>query len=95
MGEMLVPEPYHTSALSGEAWLIELLLGHLEWIHRKLGVHAHVFTRLVDELCELKHDDSKFVSLKEQVRIFLYMSVTGPSIRHTGEHFQQSNETIS
>jgi len=22
------PEPYHTSALSGEAWVIELLVGH-------------------------------------------------------------------
>ena len=90
-----VPEPYHTSALSGEAWLIELLLGHLEWICCELGVHAHMFTRLVDELRELKHDDSKFISLEEQVRIFLYISVTGLSIRHTSEHFQQSNETIS
>jgi len=89
------PQPYHTSVLSGEAWLIELLLGHPERIRCELGMHAHVFTRLVDTLRELKHDDSKFVSLEEQVAIFLYMSVTGLSIRHTSERFQRSNETIS
>jgi len=27
-----VPEPYHTSALSGEAWVIELLVGHPDHI---------------------------------------------------------------
>ncbi|KIN98454.1 hypothetical protein M404DRAFT_157497, partial [Pisolithus tinctorius Marx 270] len=36
-----------------------------------------------------------FVSLEEQLAIFLYMSVTGLTIRHIGEHSQQSNETIS
>ncbi|KIN97258.1 hypothetical protein M404DRAFT_160930, partial [Pisolithus tinctorius Marx 270] len=36
-----------------------------------------------------------FVLLEEQLAIFLYMSVTGLTIRHVSEHFQWSNETIS
>ncbi|KIN95067.1 hypothetical protein M404DRAFT_115192, partial [Pisolithus tinctorius Marx 270] len=36
-----------------------------------------------------------FVSLEEQLATFLYMSVTGLTIRHISEHFQWSNETIS
>ncbi|KAJ7081525.1 hypothetical protein C8R44DRAFT_527075, partial [Mycena epipterygia] len=38
---------------------------------------------------------SKHVTLEEQVAIFLYTCVTGLSIRHVGERFQRSNETIS
>ncbi|KIO00268.1 hypothetical protein M404DRAFT_153038 [Pisolithus tinctorius Marx 270] len=41
------------------------------------------------------HGNSRFVSLEEQLAIFLYTSITGLSIRHVGEHFQRSNDTIS
>jgi len=57
---------------------------------------VHVFLALVHELwavCGLR--DSCYVGLNEQVAIFLYMCVTGLSIRHVGERFQHSNETIS
>ncbi|KAF9231323.1 hypothetical protein BU15DRAFT_9657, partial [Melanogaster broomeanus] len=66
------PEPYHTSALSGEAWVIELLLGHPNRICCELGMHAHVFAALVSELRSMGQKDSKFVSLEEQLAIFLY-----------------------
>ena len=89
------PEPYHTSALSGEGWVIELLTGHPERIRCELGIHAPAFATLISELRALGHTDSKFVSLEEQLAIFLYTSVTGLSIRHVGERFQHSNETIS
>jgi hypothetical protein len=39
--------------------------------------------------------DSWHVGLDEQAAIFLYMCVTGLSVRHVGERFQHSNETIS
>ena len=59
-------------------------------------MNLHVFLLLVEELRSLCHlEDSKFVTLQEQVAIFLYMCVTGLSIRHVGEWFQHSNETIS
>jgi hypothetical protein len=89
------PVPYHTSALSGAAWVMELLAGHPERIRCELGLHKHVFLELIQELRRSGHSDSRFVSLEEQLAIFLYMSVTGLTIRHTGERFQRSNETIS
>ncbi|KIK99048.1 hypothetical protein PAXRUDRAFT_78256, partial [Paxillus rubicundulus Ve08.2h10] len=36
-----------------------------------------------------------FISLEEQLTIFPYSSVTGLTIRHVGECFQWSNDTIS
>jgi hypothetical protein len=88
-------EPYHTSALSGEAWLLELLCGHPNRIRTELGVSLEVFGNLVQELRDIGHRNSRNVSLEEQLAIFLYMSVTGLTIRHVGERFQRSNETIS
>jgi len=88
-------EPYHTSILTGEGWVMELLAGHHKRIRCELGVHHHVFLELIQELRQLGHDRSKYVSLEEQLAIFLYMSVTGLTIRHVGERFQRSNETIS
>ena len=88
-------EPYHTSILTGQGWVMELLDGHPERIRCELGVHRHVFLELIQELRRLGYDRSKYVSLEEQLAIFLYMSVTGLTIRHVGERFQRSNETIS
>lgn len=87
--------PYHTSALSGLAWLQELLDGHPDRIKTELGVRKEVFEKLVETLEEIGHQGSRFVSLKEQVAIYLYMCVTGLSVRHVGERFQRSNETIA
>jgi len=89
------PEPYHTSILTGEGWVLELLTGHPERIHCELGVHRHIFVKLVSDLRSLGHTNSRFVSLEEQLAIFLYSCVTGLTIRHVGERFQRSNETIS
>jgi hypothetical protein len=88
-------EPYHTSALSGTAWVTELLTGHPERIRCELGVHKHVFYVLINLLRQAGCRDSKHVLLEEQLAIFLYASVTGLSICHLGERFQRSNETIS
>jgi len=88
-------EPYHTSILTGEGWVLELLAGHPKRIRCELGVHRHVFLELIQELRQLGHDRSKYVSLEEQLAIFLYISVTGMTVRHAGERFQRSNETIS
>jgi hypothetical protein len=43
-------QAYHTSALSGTAWILELLEGHPEHICCELGVHKHVFHFLVSYL---------------------------------------------
>ena len=90
-----IPQPYHTSALSGEAWLIELILGHLDRIRCELGVDVHTFKALTLELRCYSHQALTHVSLEEQLTIFLYICVTGLPIRHVGERFQRSNDTIS
>jgi hypothetical protein len=92
---LFIREPYHTSILTGEGWVMELLSGHLNHICWELGVSHDVFAALILELQNMGHDNSKYVSLEEQLSIFLYMCVTGVTIRHTGERFQRSNETIS
>ena len=89
------PIPYHTSVLSGEAWVKELLAGHPERIHTELGMHHAAFLELISTLQNLGHSDSRFITLKEQLSIFLYTCVTGLTLRHVGERFQRSNETIS
>ena len=86
--------PYHTSALSGEAWVQELINGHPEPIRCELGVHKHVFHALIAYLKNIGHTHSRYVTIEEQLSIFLYKCVTRLSIWHVGEHFQRSNDTI-
>jgi hypothetical protein len=88
-------QPYHNSSLTGASWVEELVYGHPERIRNCLRMHVHVFLALVSELqlCGLK--DSRYISLKEKTAIFLYTCVTGLSIRHVGERFQRSNDTVS
>lgn len=90
-----VRQLYHTSILSGRAWVQELLYGHPERIRTELGMHEPVFRALIYDLYQMGHRDSKNITLEEQLAIFLYMCVTGLTIRHVGERFQRSNETIS
>jgi hypothetical protein len=87
--------PYHTSALSGYAWVQELCNGHPDRIKSELGMRLHVFRALVEALRGIGLQDTKYITLEEHLAIFLYTSVTGLSIRHVGERFQHANATIS
>jgi hypothetical protein len=87
--------PYHTSALTGEAWVQELLTGHPERIRNELGFHREVFDELIRSLHDGGQGPSRHISLEEKLAIFLYTCVTGLSLRHVGEHFQHATETIS
>jgi hypothetical protein len=87
--------PYHTSALSGASWVVELLQGHPERIRCELGVHEHVFRFIVSYLQMIGVQHSRGVLIEEQLAIFLYKCVTGLSIRHVAERFQRSNDTVS
>ena len=88
-------QEYHTSKLSGQEWVDELIRGHPNRIHTELGVRLHVFIQLIIQLQQMVYRDSRHITLEEQLAIFLYACVTGLSIRHLGERFQRSNETIS
>ena len=86
---------YHDSALSGIAWVLELLTGHPECIRKELGVHRHVFYALRNTLKAAGCRRSKYVTLEEQLAIFLYTCVTGLSLVHVCERFQRSPDTAS
>ncbi|EIM85166.1 uncharacterized protein STEHIDRAFT_33492, partial [Stereum hirsutum FP-91666 SS1] len=64
--------PYHTSILSGEGWMLELLRGQPDRIHSELGFKYHTFHILLQELRLLGYGDSRHCSLEEQLGIFLY-----------------------
>ena len=89
------PEPYHTSILSRQSWVDELIEGHPAHIRWELGVSWEVFLEMITMLHNFGYDSSKYMQIEEQLAIFLYMSVTGLTICHTGECFQCSNEMIS
>jgi hypothetical protein len=79
--------PYHDSALTSAAWVCELLRGHPKHIHKELGVHKHVFQALIGALQNARYIQSKFITLEEQLAIFLYTCVTGLSLGHVCECF--------
>jgi DDE superfamily endonuclease len=59
-------------------------------------MNKHVFRCLVETLHRRGGiDDSRHVSLEEQIGIFLYTCVTGASNRKVQERFQRSGDTIS
>ena len=90
------PIPFHTSTLTGKAWVLELLNGHPDRMWISLGVLVEVFQQLVDMLtqhCSFTHSHNG-IYVEEQLAHFLYTAVTGLSSWHVSEHFQRSNETI-
>ncbi|KAF8225301.1 hypothetical protein L208DRAFT_1306718, partial [Tricholoma matsutake] len=85
--------PYHTSGLTGAAWVAEMLEGHPEWIHCELGVHLHVFKIIVAYLQIIGVDHSRGVLLEEQLAIFLDKCVTGLSICHVSKYLDMQVST--
>jgi hypothetical protein len=90
-------EDLHTSALTGRAWLNELLTGHPEHIYIAMGMRRHVFLALVFQIRALGYMENQQsrIELDESLAIFLYTCVTGLAIDHVAERFQHSHTTIS
>src|ERR1700722_9954702 len=58
--------PVHTSKLSGQEWMEELLNGHDERFYNEMGMHKHVFQQLLKVLAKLGGlKDSKYISAVE------------------------------
>src|ERR1700761_3274612 len=89
--------PYHDSILMGEKWLIELISSRNQHrFYEQLRISKDAFFTLVKELEEHRSIvQTRNVSSKEQVAIFLYTVVTNLSNRKVVERFQWSGETIS
>ncbi|KAG2031187.1 hypothetical protein BDR03DRAFT_876458, partial [Suillus americanus] len=63
--------PYHTSILTGEAWIYEFIAGHPDRICHNLSINLEVFEALVWILKQ--HDiyqSRNGISVEEQLRIF-------------------------
>jgi hypothetical protein len=89
------PVPYHNSILTGEMWVQELLHGHPERIKTELGMSVPTFVAFCAALRMAGLSGSRWVTVHEQAAIFLYTSRTGLRLRHVGERFQRTIETIS
>lgn len=90
------PIPKHTSILTGEAWLNELLLGHPGRFKESMGMEKPVFKALLLYLkVKSRLRDSKYVSAAEQLAIFCHLVITGSTNRLLQERFQRSADTIS
>ena len=88
--------PQNTSALSGHAWIRELLASHPRRFHNMLGMSKHVFRTLARELQEFSGlQDSKHIALEEQLALFVHMCQIGGTQRGMQECFQHSPDTIS
>lgn len=89
--------PYHTSVFSGHQWVLELISdsSHPKRILAELGLSKVQFLLLVNELRSMGLEDTRNVTLEEQVAIFLYICITGLTTVHVGERFQRSNDTIT
>ena len=87
--------PYHTSILSRQGWVNELLIGHPRHIRVELGVEWDTFIFLVKAMQTLGLQSSHHVLIEEQLAIFLYTAVTGLTSNHIGECFQHSTGTIT
>ena len=88
--------PQHTSRLSGQQWVDELITGHDVRFYNELGMQKFVFRRLLavleqnGQLSETCH-----VSTSEQLAIFLHYVQRGLSNHALQERFQRSGDTIA
>ncbi|KAI0264053.1 hypothetical protein BGY98DRAFT_885729, partial [Russula aff. rugulosa BPL654] len=65
--------PQHTSILSGQKWIDELISGHDGRFYNEMGIHKHVFWSLLSVLRrETDLHDTRHVSAEEQLAIFLH-----------------------
>lgn len=94
-GSRFIKTPQHTSVLSGQLWLDELLGGHDGRFYNELGMQKFVFRRLLTMLeTNAGLQGTRHVSAAEQAAIFLHYVCRGLSNRALQERFQRSGDTI-
>ena len=92
-----IPRPMHTSSLSGHAYIHELLNSDNSIrIQRVLRMKPEVFLFLCKELQDKGGlTPTRFITVKEQVGMFLFTVARSASNRDVQERFQHSGETVS
>lgn len=87
---------YRDSTLSGNAYANKLLSGHLEHFRQVRRMKRPIFMKLCDVIrCKNLLSDTRDVTLKEQLIMFLFTIINNTVNRLVQEHFQHSSETIS
>ena len=87
--------PMHTSSLSGEQWVQELLHGHEDRIYNELGMRKAVFRQLLAVLrMDAGVQGTRYVSAEEQLATFLHYVHRALPNRALQERFQRSVLTI-
>lgn len=95
-GSLYSKSRMHTSILTGEARMKELLTGHPITFYNSFGMSIHVFKLLLSKLRQYtSFRSSRYVSDIEQLGIFLWICRKGASVRDTMYIFQHSPDTIS
>jgi hypothetical protein len=92
----LFQQPCYISPYTGHDWVKELMHPdtHPDHIRKSLGIRLHVFGKFLHVLKRIECSDSKYVTLEEQLAIFLHACVTGLRTCHLCERFQRSGEMI-
>ncbi|XP_059635842.1 protein ALP1-like [Cornus florida] len=83
------------SILQGETYVMEILNGHRERCYENFRMYPEVFRTLCSTLKGIGLKDSKFLTVYEQVAIFLLTLSHNQRNRVVAERFQHSTETIS
>ena len=88
--------PLHTSRLTGDQWVQELVDGHEGRFYNEMEMHDIVFHQLLELLVrEGGLCNTRYVTAHEQLAIFLHYVCQGLTNRVLQERFQRSADTIS
>lgn len=89
-------KPIHNSVRNGVTFIHETLTGHEALSKRRFHMEREIFEALVQKLREENLlADSRYLSVEEQLGIFLYAVSKNASNRTLQDQFQHSGETIS
>ncbi|KAK6161036.1 hypothetical protein DH2020_004417 [Rehmannia glutinosa] len=92
----IVKEPCRDSMYRGHRFVMDVINGHHKRCHQLFRMEKHVFLRLTKELRQRNLlNDSREVSVEEQLAIFLMTIGHDERNRMLQERFQHSGETIS
>ncbi|KAJ6620524.1 hypothetical protein B0H10DRAFT_1639637, partial [Mycena sp. CBHHK59/15] len=77
------PRPWlmHTSILSGHGWLDEVLAGNPDCCQHELGIMVITLTSMLKLAAMGDLMDGRYVTVQEQLALFVYWMVHGSSQR--------------
>jgi len=87
----------HDSRMTGEMQIEEWYQRHPGAMHSHLGVFSSTFKLVLYDLETVGGGlaPTRYISIRGQLAIFLYICKEGLGVRHAGEAFQRSLDTVS